>query len=178
MNKTIKKILGLAALIIVGYLFNYADNNFDSQNIWHVLILCVVFIGGAIWIIKELKKPELPEKTDSLEKYIDLGTGLDWFKQYKESGAKTLSDFFNLHKENKVKIEAVISKTGFYQTPEGKRWAVIAKHYQYFDKNNKKEHTFYCPGFDYDPINDFTEGQPITVWIERDNYSKYDIQAY
>lgn len=174
MNKYIKRALALIALILLGFL----NSKFDSQNIWHVLILFIVFAGGAILVIKELNKPELPDEKHSQEKYINLGNGLDWFQQYKKSGAKTLSEFFNLRKENRIKIKGIISQTGFYQTPEGKRWAVIAKYYKYFDKNDKKEYTFYCPGFDYDPIDNFEEGSLINVWVDKNDYSKYDIQAY
>ncbi len=178
MKKIIQKLFWLIAFIVVSFIFQFTDVNFDSENISHVLILCVVFTGGVIWVLIALNKKEIPNEIKSPEKYVNLGTGIDWFKQYEESKKQTLSDFFNLRKENKIKIKAVISKTGFYQTKEGKRWTVIAKYFQHFNKNDKKEYTFYCPGFDYDPINDFQEGDSITVWVDKNDYSKYDIKAY
>lgn len=164
-----KQIAAGIALFLFFILEEFSDPILD-YTVKNPIPFAIIITIGAIWVIKELKKPEPKD-----ENCIDLENGLDWFLQYKKSGAKTLSEFFNLQEKNKLKIKATIAKAGFYKTSEGKRWTIIAK---YFDNNNRKEYTFYCPGFDYNPSNDFKEGDSINVWIEKGNYSKYDIQIY
>jgi hypothetical protein len=110
----------------------------------------------------------------SADEYVDLGQGLEWFKEYALSGKSTLSDFFGLTKEGRIKIKAKIGKTGFYQTEKGKRWAVIAN---YVDENGK-EFTFYCPGWEYDPIGDYGQGNILEMFVDKDDFSKYEMPIY
>ncbi|HTX87328.1 MAG TPA: hypothetical protein VMC41_04680 [Candidatus Nanoarchaeia archaeon] len=111
----------------------------------------------------------------SPEEYLDLGEGVSWFAEYAAKKSPTLSDFFGLEKTNKIKIKATIGKTGFYQTPKGKRWAVIAN---YFDAENQKNFTFYCPGWEYDPINQYKEGTSLDMYVDKNDYSKYEMPIY
>jgi len=110
----------------------------------------------------------------SADEYIDLGEGLGWFKEYKEKGLPTLSDFFGLEKENQIKIKATIGKTGFYQTEKGKRWAVIA----HFTDDSKNEHKFYCPEWTYDPINEYSAGKTLSMFVDKNDFSKYEMPIY
>ena len=114
-------------------------------------------------------------KSHSADDYLDLGDGLPWFNDYRAKGNPTLSKFFGLEKANRIKIKATIGKTGFYQTPKGKRWAVIAK---YFDEQQKKEFTFYCPEWTYDPINEHAPGNNLEMFVDRNDYSKYEMPIY
>lgn len=113
-------------------------------------------------------------KTHTADEYIDLGNGLPWFKEYREKGSSTLSDFFGLQKENQIKIKATIGKTGFYQTEKGKRWAVIAN----YTDDNGKEFTFYCPEWTYDPINEYGNGETLDMFVDKNDYSKYEMPIY
>lgn len=115
------------------------------------------------------------EKTHTADDYIDLGEGPPWFSQYRTQGNPDLSDFFGLKKENQIKIKATIGKTGFYQTQKGKRWVVIAK---YFDERQHKEFTFYCPEWEYDPINDYSMGDILEMFVDKNDYSKYEMPIY
>ncbi|PLX26981.1 hypothetical protein C0583_05320 [Candidatus Parcubacteria bacterium] len=112
--------------------------------------------------------------THTADEYTDLGEGLPWFKEYKEKGSSTLSEFFELKKENQIKIKATIGKTGFYQTKKGKRWAVIA----HFTDESQKQHTFYCPDWTYDPINEYREGKTLEIFVDKNDYSKYEMPIY
>jgi hypothetical protein len=114
-------------------------------------------------------------KQHSADEYLDLGEGLPWFNNYREKGNPTLSDFFGLEKASQIKIKATIGKTGFYQTPKGKRWAVIAN---YFDEQQKKEFTFYCPEWTYDPINEYKQGSNLEMFVDKNDYSKYEMPIY
>lgn len=112
--------------------------------------------------------------THTADEYTDLGQGLEWFNEYRAIGSSTLSEFFGLKKENQIKIKATIGKTGFYQTEKGKRWAVIA---HYID-NNQKEFTFYCPEWTYDPIDEYGNGKTLEMFVDKGDYSKYEIPIY
>lgn len=118
---------------------------------------------------------DLPTKKHTREDYIDLGEGLPWFKEYREKGNPTLAEFFGLQKENQIKIQTKIDKTGFYQTEKGKRWAVIAK---YFDEQKQKEFTFYCPEWTQDPINEYGPGDSLEMFVDKNDYSKYEMPIY
>lgn len=107
--------------------------------------------------------------------YIDLQSGLPWFAEYREQGKPSLSKFFGLDKANKLKIKAKIGKTGYYQTPSGKRWVVIA---HYFDSAKNKEFTFYCPEWTYDPIDSYREGNILKMFVDKNDYSKYEMPIY
>jgi hypothetical protein len=112
--------------------------------------------------------------THTVDEYIDLGNGLEWFNEYRAKGSSTLSEFFGLKKENQIKIKTVIGKTGFYQTEKGKRWAVITN---YTDSNGKK-FTFYCPEWTYDPINEYSNGKTLDMFVDKNDYSKYEMPIY
>ena len=111
----------------------------------------------------------------SLDEYIDLGNGLPWFIDYQSKGAPTLSEYFGLNKDRQIKIKATVDKTGFYQTSKGKRWVVIA---HYLDKEKRKEFSFYVPEFQYDPIDDYGAGTSVDVYVDPDDYSKYEVPIY
>ena len=111
----------------------------------------------------------------SADDYVDLGEGLPWFQEYSNRGNPTLSDFFGLQKASQIKIKATIGKIGYYQTPKGKRWAVIAR---YFDNEKQKEFTFYCPGWEYDPISEYGPGDALEMYVDKDNYEKYEMPIY
>ena len=114
-------------------------------------------------------------KPHTADEYIDLGEGLPWFNEYRAKGNPTLSEFFGLEKINQIKIKATIGKTGFYQTAKGKRWAVIAN---YFDDQQQKEFTFYCPEWTYDPINEYRQGNSLEMLVDKNDYSKYEMPIY
>lgn len=115
------------------------------------------------------------DKTHSADEYIDLGEGLPWFNEYRAKGNSTLRDFFGLEKENQIIIKATIGKTGFYQTAKGKRWAVIAS---YFDDQSQKEFIFYCPEWTYDPINEYCQGDILEMFVDKNDYAKYEMPIY
>jgi hypothetical protein len=79
-----------------------------------------------------------------------------------------------LDKENQIKITATIGKTGFYQTAEGKRWAVIA----HYTDDAQKENAFYCPEWTYDPIDEYKAGDTLTMFVDKNDYSKYEMPIY
>ena len=112
--------------------------------------------------------------THAPDEYTDLGNGLEWFNDYRAKGNPTLSEFFGLRKENQTKIKATIGKTGFYQTERGKRWAVIA---HYID-DNQKEFSFYCPEWTYDPINEYSNGKTLDMFVDKNDFSKYEMPIY
>lgn len=114
-------------------------------------------------------------KNNSTKDYVDLGDGLPWFTEYRDKGKPELSKFFGLEKTNQIKIKATIGKTGYYQTPEGKRWVVIAS---YFDINKQQEFIFYCPEWEYDPIEEYSEGENINMYVDKNDYSKYEMPIY
>lgn len=114
-------------------------------------------------------------KSHSADEYLDLGEGLPWFNEYRAKGNPTLSEFFGLDKANQIKIKATIGKTGFYQTPKGKRWTVIA---HYFDNQKQKEFTFYCPEWTYDPINEYGQGNTLEMFVDKNDYTKYEMPIY
>lgn len=66
-------------------------------------------------------------------------------------------------------------KTGYYQTEKGKRWVVIA---HYFDNNKQKEFTFYCPEWEYDPIGEYSNGKTLKMYVDKNDYSKYEMPIY
>jgi predicted PolB exonuclease-like 3'-5' exonuclease len=109
------------------------------------------------------------------EDYIDLQDGLPWFSEYRSKNNPTLSEFFGLSKDNRVKIRATIGKTGFYNTPEGRRWAVIA---HYFDNDKQKEFTFYCPEWTHDPIDEYKVGDKLKMYVDKNDYTKYEMPIY
>jgi hypothetical protein len=113
-------------------------------------------------------------KTHTADEYVDLGWGLPWFKEYREKGNQTLSDFFGLQKENQIEIQTTISKTGFYQTEKGKRWAVIAK----YSDEQQNEFTFYCPEWTYDPIDEYSQGKTLKMFVDKNDFSKYEMPIY
>ncbi len=114
-------------------------------------------------------------KVHTPEDYIDLKEGLDWFTDYRNKNNPSLSDFFGLEKANRIKIKAKIGKTGVYQTPVGKRWAVIA---YYFDQDKQQEFTFYCPEWTYDPIDEYKAGDSLKMYVDKNDYTKYDMPIY
>lgn len=113
-------------------------------------------------------------KTHS-EKYIDLGNGLPWFNEYRNRKNPPLREFFGLDNDNQIKIDAIIGKTAYYQTPKGRRWAVVAN---YFSKDKQESFTFYCPEFEYDPTNDYKEGTSLIMYVDKDDFSKYEMPIY
>lgn len=114
-------------------------------------------------------------KTHTADEYIDLGEGLSWFNEYRTKGSSTLSEFFGLEKTNQIKIKAIVGKTGFYQTSGGKRWAVIAS---YFDNQQQKEFIFYCPEWTYDPIDEYSQGNTLEIFVDKNDYTKYEMPIY
>ena len=112
--------------------------------------------------------------THTADEYTDMGEGLSWFNEYKEGGYSTLSEFFGLKKENKINIKATIGKTGFYQTPEGKRWTVTA----HYANDQQERFTFYCPEWTYDPINDYGEGKVLKMFVDKNDFTKYEMPIY
>jgi hypothetical protein len=110
----------------------------------------------------------------SADEYVDLGEGLPWFNNFRAKGNSTLSEFFGLEKANQIKIRATIGKTGFYQTPSGKRWAVIAT----FRDEQQKEYTFYCPEWSYDPIEEYSPGDSLEMYVDKNDYTKYEMPIY
>lgn len=112
---------------------------------------------------------------NSPERYIDLGNGLPWFDEYRNQKCPPLSQFFGLSKDGQKKIQATIGKTAYYQTPKGKRWAVTA---EYFDEETNKSYTFYCPEFEYDPYYDYTKGSKLTMYVDMNDYGKYEMPVY
>lgn len=117
----------------------------------------------------------LSTKNNSIEDYIDLGLGLPWFTEYRDKGKPDLSKFFGLEKANQKKIKAIIGETGYYQTPKGKRWVVIAS---YFDNDKQKEFKFYCPEWEYDPIDEYRKGDTLNMYVDKNDYSKYEMPIY
>ena len=113
-------------------------------------------------------------KPHTADGYVNLGEGLPWFREYREKGNPTLSEFFGLQKENQTKIKATIGKTGFYQTEKGKRWAVIA----HYTDNNQKEFTFYCPEWIYDPIDEHSQGKTLDMFVDKNDFTKYEMPIY
>lgn len=144
-------------------------------------ILIVIFLIIILTIIKPKNMSFLDNlfsigaQVHSAEEYIDLGEGLPWFNEYRAQGNPTLSEFFGLNKNNQIKIEATIGKTGFYQTPKGKRWVVIA---HYTDGQSQKEYTFYCPEWTYDPINEYGAGDSLEMFVDKNDYGKYEMPIY
>jgi Pyruvate/2-oxoacid:ferredoxin oxidoreductase delta subunit len=114
-------------------------------------------------------------KNHTPDDYLDLQEGLPWFAEYRRKGSPTLSEFFGLEKANRIKIKATIGKTGFYQTSEGKRWAVVA---HYFDNDKQKECTFYCPEWTYDPIDEYRAGDKLNMYVDKSDYTKYEMPIY
>jgi len=140
-----------------------------NEEIYSVIFLLLVV---ALVIIKN---KNTNKSMGSTEGYIDLGDGPSWFNDYRAQGKPTLSKFFGLNKENQIKIDATIGKTGFYQTPKGKRWAVIA---HYTDSQSKKEYTFYCPEWTYDPIAEHRIGNNLEMFVDKNDYGKYEMPIY
>lgn len=112
--------------------------------------------------------------THTADEYINLGEGLPWFDEYRAKGNSTLSKFFGLEKENQIKIKATIGKTGFYQTEKGERWAVIA---HYVD-DHQKEFTFYCPEWKYNPIDEYSQGTILEMFVDKNDHTKYEMPIY
>lgn len=117
----------------------------------------------------------LSDNNHTADEYVDLGEGIPWFNDYRTKGNPALSDYFGLEKANQIEIKATIGKIGFYQTPDGKRWAVIAK---YFDEQQQKEFIFYCPEWEDDPIDEFKEGSELKMFVDKNDFTKYEMPIY
>lgn len=103
----------------------------------------------------------------------DLGAGLPWFEEYHAQKRPSLTKFFNLEKGNAKTIGTTVEKVGFYKTLDGKKYYCLVT--QYFDENQKK-FNFYLPGWDYMP-EEYPKGDKIDVLVDRNNYSKYEMEG-
>lgn len=115
-------------------------------------------------------------KIDVNKELVDMGEGLSWFEEAANSGSKSLSQYFNLNKENSIKLKATVDHIGYYQSQSlGKRYVVVAK---YFDEQKQKEYIFYCPGWEYNPSSEYGTGSKVSVLVDQLDYSKHDILIY